>query len=168
MKRFTILLAGMLLLTGCEPDQETISQHSNKEISAISVQKTKSKYGELTNEDKEKKIVMAGEMYLILPPPPIENLGISNNGSHTYLVSPEFTIERFHDGAWYEIPLPEGADFVGKTAYMGPGGKYHQKVNNVFGKKYYTSGKYRLVKILKPKEEGQKDVVLALTLTIDG
>ncbi|MBT2641762.1 hypothetical protein J7I80_05970 [Bacillus sp. ISL-41] len=166
MKRFTILLAGMLLLTACEPYQETISQHSNKEISAASVQKNKSKYGELTNEDKE--IVMAGEMYLMLPPPPIENLGISNNGSQTYLVSPEFMIEKLHDGAWYEMPLPEGTDFVGKTAYIGPGGRYHQKINNVFDKKYYTNGKYRLIKVLKPKEKGQKDVVLALTLTIDG
>jgi hypothetical protein len=168
MKRAAILLSGLLLLTGCTAQEESISQHDIKIEKVTTEHKNKSKYGGLTNEDKNTNITMGVGIELIYPAPEYSTLGITNNGNHTYLVSPEYTIEKFIDGAWVEVPLPKGFVIDGKTAYIGPGGRYHQKIKTPGDKNIYKNeGKYRLVKVLKPKEKDQKEVVLAHVITIE-
>lgn len=167
MKRFTILLAGMLLLTGCESHSEPISQNEPLQTKVEPGQKVKSKYRELTSEDKQNNLRIALMMHPVIPAPEFSSLEIYNNGSHTFLAVPEYTVEKFIDGAWYEVPFRKEASFEGRTEYIGPDGGYHQKLNNkMLDEMISEEGKYRLVKVLKAKEKGQPDVVLAHTITV--
>jgi len=167
MKRGTILLARMLLLTGCTSQQESISHNEPLQTKVAPDQKVKSKYRELTSEDKQNNLRIALMMHPVIPAPEFSSLEIYNNGSHTFLAVPEYTVEKFIDGAWYEVPFRKEASFEGRTEYIGPGGGYHQKINNkMLDDMISEKGKYRLVTVLKAKEKGQPDVVLAHTITV--
>lgn len=167
MKIAAFLLAGLLVLTSCAPDEETISNHSMKKISDTSVQKNKSKYGELTNEVKHNNLSIALLMHPIYPEPEFSILEIYNKGSLTFSADSEFTVEKLIDGTWYEVSFPKEASFEGGTEFIGPGGGYHQKIDNKMLKEMISEeGKYRLIKVLKAKENGQKDLVLAHTINV--
>ncbi|MBT2661681.1 hypothetical protein J7E35_11475 [Bacillus sp. ISL-45] len=167
MKIAAFLLAGSLVLTSCAAYEDTNSNHSMKKISETSVQKNKSKYGELTHEDKHNNLGFALMMQPINPAPEFSILEIYNKGSLTFLADSELTVEKFIDGAWYEVLIPREASFEGETEFIGPGGGYHQKIeNNMLKEMISEEGKYRLIKVLKAKEKGQKDVVLAHTINV--
>ncbi|MBT2641761.1 hypothetical protein J7I80_05965 [Bacillus sp. ISL-41] len=167
MNRVAILLTGALLLTGCTSQQEPISQNEPLQTKVATDQKIKSKYRELTSEDQQNNLRIALMMHPIKPAPEFSFLEIYNNGSHTFLSSPEYTVEKFIDGAWYEVPFPKEASLEGRTEYIGPNGGYHQKINNkMLDEMISEEGKYRLLKVLKAKEKGQQDLVLAHTITV--
>ncbi|WP_336990261.1 immunoglobulin-like domain-containing protein [Bacillus infantis] len=169
MKKAAILLSGLLLLTGCTAQEESISQHDIKIEKVTTEQNKKSKYGELTDFDKNTNVTMRVTIEAIYPSPEYSMLGITNDGDQTYLVSPDYSIEKFIDGVWVEVPLAKESSIDGKTAYLGPGGSYHQKIKAPGDKNIYKSeGKYRLVKVLKSKEKNQEDVILANVTTIGG
>lgn len=167
MKQASILLSGLLLLTNCTAQEETISQQDIQKTKGNPVQKSKSKYGELTNEDEQNKLSIALVMNAIIPTPEFSTLEIINEGNQTYLASPEYTIEKFEDGGWLEVPFPKDTLLEGRTEFVGRGGGYYNQVNNEMLEKMMSEeGKYRLVKVLKAKEKSQEDVVLAHIMTI--
>lgn len=168
MKRAAIWMTGLLLLTGCTAQEETISHQDINKIK-VSPDQKKSKYGELPNEDEQNKLSIALVIDAIYPSPEFSTLEIYNNGTNTYLVSPKYTIEKFVDGAWYEIAFPKDVIFDGRTEFIGPGGGYHHKINNrMMEKMIAKEGKYRFVKVLKAKGVDKDDVVLAHVITVGG
>ena len=173
-----ILLIGVLLLAGCSEKGQSIPGEnqaisgkngpvSEKTISEETINENKvdneSQYGDLPSYNPEKKIQMDMPTSITLEYPyKGPSLSIFNSGKDTFMVDPEYRIEKETSGGWQEVSLPEGIIiFERESSYLEPGKAYHQKIEFFLDTKTVEEGTYRVIKVLHPKEGGEESIVLA-------
>lgn len=132
---FVITGLFLVLMVGCQSveekaltnksDKESLQNSTDKQDMRISMYLGKSKYSLSIDEF---------------------TLQIKNSGANNYEFGEYYTIEKYQNNAWYEIPFKKNTAFA-DILYTLESGKTHSQIIYLQGLDYeITKGKYRIIK----------------------
>ncbi|MGP4079215.1 immunoglobulin-like domain-containing protein [Pseudalkalibacillus sp. R45] len=129
----TILITGLILITGCQLNEHRVqSEGSDKSNLDNSTDKT----------DIEMKIIDGNNE---LPVEAVE-LEITNHGENEYTYGSQYTVEKYVDQSWSEIPFKDNVGFNMILYTLKPNNTNQQTIYLKLLDHQLDKGKYRIKK----------------------